>query len=115
MGMEIEHASAKIRDKHIADDEEDYAGVPAWSALYPVRQVIGAASECERQLPGLARPEGMADFMHDCRVVPKPRRGDACASAAPGWTDRRGIWNQRDEDIRRQQVAMLLDERLQAG
>ena len=62
MGMEIEHASAKIRDKHVADDEEDYAGVPAWSALYPVQQVIGAASECERQLPGLARPDGMADF-----------------------------------------------------
>jgi hypothetical protein len=62
MGMEIEHASAKIRDKHVADDEEDYAGVPAWSALYPVRQVIGAASECERQLPGLSRPDGMADF-----------------------------------------------------
>jgi nitroimidazol reductase NimA-like FMN-containing flavoprotein (pyridoxamine 5'-phosphate oxidase superfamily) len=62
MGMEIEHASAKIRDKHVADDEEDYAGVPAWSALYPVRQVIGTASECERQLPGLTRPDGMAHF-----------------------------------------------------
>ena len=28
MGMEIEHASGKIRDKHVADEEEDYAGVP---------------------------------------------------------------------------------------
>jgi hypothetical protein len=36
--------------------------VPAWSALYPVHQVIGAASECERQFPGLTRPVGMADF-----------------------------------------------------
>jgi uncharacterized protein len=62
MGMEIEHASAKIRDKHVADDEEDYAGVPAWSALYPVKQVIGTPSECDRQLPGLKRPEDMADF-----------------------------------------------------
>jgi hypothetical protein len=62
MGMEIENASAKIRDKHVADDEEDYAGVPAWSALYPVQQVIGPASECERQLPGLTRPDGMVDF-----------------------------------------------------
>ena len=68
MGMEIEHASAKIRDKHVADDEEDYAGVPAWSALYPVRQVIGAASECERQLPGLSRPDGMADFEPGTRL-----------------------------------------------
>jgi nitroimidazol reductase NimA-like FMN-containing flavoprotein (pyridoxamine 5'-phosphate oxidase superfamily) len=62
MGMEIEHASGKIRDKHVADEEEDYAGVPAWSALYPVKQVIGEPSECARQLPGLTRPDGMTDF-----------------------------------------------------
>ena len=68
MGMEIEHASGKIRDKHVADEEEDYAGVPAWSALYPVTQVIGAPSECARQLPGLERPEGMADFEPGMRL-----------------------------------------------
>jgi hypothetical protein len=68
MGMEIEHASGKIRDKHVADEEEDYAGVPAWSALYPVTQVIGAPSECERQIPGLERPEGMADFEPGTRL-----------------------------------------------
>jgi len=62
MGMEIEAASAKIRDKHVADDEEDYAAVPAWSALYPVTQVLGEPSECARQLPGLARPDDMVDF-----------------------------------------------------
>jgi len=58
----------KIRDKHVADEEEDYAGVPAWSALYPVTQVIGAPSECERQIPGLERPEGMADFEPGTRL-----------------------------------------------
>lgn len=62
MGMEIETASGKIRDKHVDDEEEDYAGVPAWSALYPITQVLGAPSECVRQIPGLTRPEGMADF-----------------------------------------------------
>ena len=62
MGMAIETASGKIRDKHVDDEEEDYAGVPAWSALYPVTQVLGAPSECVRQIPGLERPEGMADF-----------------------------------------------------
>ncbi len=61
LGMEIETASAKIRDKHVADEEEDYAGVPAWSALYPITQVLGEKSECERQLPGLPIPEGMAE------------------------------------------------------
>ena len=62
MGMEIETASAKIRDTHVGDEEEDYAGVPAWSALYPITQIIGEPSDCPRQLPGLTRPEGMVDF-----------------------------------------------------
>ena len=68
MGMEIETASAKIRDTHVGDEEEDYAGVPAWSALYPVTQTIGEASECVRQIPGLQRPEGMADFEAGTRL-----------------------------------------------
>jgi len=63
MGMAIETASAKIRNTHVSDDEEDYAAVPAWSAVYPVTQVLGEPSECARQLPGLTTPEGMADFV----------------------------------------------------
>ena len=62
MEMEIAEASGKIRDTHVADEEEDYAAVPAWSALYPIEQRIGAPSECARQLAGLTRPEGMEDF-----------------------------------------------------
>jgi nitroimidazol reductase NimA-like FMN-containing flavoprotein (pyridoxamine 5'-phosphate oxidase superfamily) len=68
MGMVIETASGKIRDKHVADDEEDYEAVPAWSALYPLTQVLGAPSECARQLPGLTRPDGMADFVPGARL-----------------------------------------------
>ncbi len=68
MGMEIETASGKIRDKHVADEEEDYEAVPAWSALYPITQVLGEPSECVRQLPGLTRPEGMADFEPGIRL-----------------------------------------------
>jgi nitroimidazol reductase NimA-like FMN-containing flavoprotein (pyridoxamine 5'-phosphate oxidase superfamily) len=62
MSMAIETASAKIRDKHVDDEEEDYEAVPAWSALYPISQVLGAPSDCARQLPGLSRPVDMADF-----------------------------------------------------
>jgi hypothetical protein len=68
MGMVIETASAKIRDQHVADDEEDYAAVPAWSALYPVTQILAAPSECPRQLPGLTRPDDMADFAPGARL-----------------------------------------------
>jgi hypothetical protein len=62
MQMEIESASGKIRNKHVTDEEEDYATIPARSALYPIEQRIGMPSECARQLLGLTRPEAMADF-----------------------------------------------------
>ncbi|PKU22196.1 pyridoxamine 5'-phosphate oxidase family protein [Telmatospirillum siberiense] len=68
IGMEIETASGKVRDKHVADDEADYEAVPAWSALYPVSQILGAPSECPRQRPGLARPDEMADFAPGARL-----------------------------------------------
>jgi nitroimidazol reductase NimA-like FMN-containing flavoprotein (pyridoxamine 5'-phosphate oxidase superfamily) len=68
MGMVIETASGKIRDQHVADDEADYAAVPAWSALYPIAQVLAAPSECPRQLPGLSRPDEMADFVPGARL-----------------------------------------------
>ena len=68
IGMEIETASGKIRDKHVADEEEDYADVPAWSALYPITQVIGEPSECPRTLPGLTRPDEMEDFVPGTRL-----------------------------------------------
>jgi len=62
VGMEIEQASGKIRDVHVHDDEEDYA-VPAWSALFPVKLVLGETEECPRQLPGVTRPEEMAGYV----------------------------------------------------
>ena len=68
LGMEIESASGKIRDTHVADEEADYAGVAAWSALYPITQILGEKSECERQLPGLAVPEAMAGFQPGTRL-----------------------------------------------
>jgi len=62
VGMAIEQASGKIRSEPVHDDEEDYA-VPAWTALIPIRTVIGEAEECPRQLPGVTRPDGMAGYV----------------------------------------------------
>lgn len=59
--MEIEQASAKIRDVHVSDDEEDYA-LPIYAALYPVKQVLGEPEECPRQSPGLEVPEGLRGY-----------------------------------------------------
>jgi nitroimidazol reductase NimA-like FMN-containing flavoprotein (pyridoxamine 5'-phosphate oxidase superfamily) len=62
IGMEIAQASGKIRNEPVHDDEEDYA-VPAWTALIPVRTVIGEPQECPRQMQGVTKPEGMAGYV----------------------------------------------------
>jgi hypothetical protein len=59
--MKIEQASAKIRNETMHDDEEDYS-VPAWTALFPIRAVVGAAVECPRQREGVTRPEAMSGY-----------------------------------------------------
>ena len=61
IGMAIEQASGKIRNEPVHDDEEDYA-VPAWTALFPIRTVVGAAQECPRQLQGVTRPTDMVAY-----------------------------------------------------
>lgn len=68
MGMEIETASGKIRNTHVSDDEEDYANVPAWSAMIPVTQVLGTPSPCPRSLPDIAMPAEMAPFKEGARL-----------------------------------------------
>jgi hypothetical protein len=59
--MEIERASAKIRAKGVADDEEDYA-LPIHAERIAIRTVIGAAEPCPRSLPGVARPANLAGY-----------------------------------------------------
>jgi uncharacterized protein len=55
IGMEIEQASAKIRAKGVADDEEDYA-LPIYAERIAVRTVIGEIDPCPRLLDGVTRP-----------------------------------------------------------
>lgn len=52
--MEIERASAKIRAKGVADDDEDYA-LPIYAERLPVRMTIGAPEPCPRLMPGVER------------------------------------------------------------
>jgi len=63
----MDQASGKIRDMHVHDDEEDYA-VPAWTALFPVRTVLGEIEECPRQLPGVTKPKEMAGYVAGRRL-----------------------------------------------
>ena len=61
IAMEIEQASAKIRTKGVADDEEDYA-LPVYAERIPVRTVIGAPEPCPRLLDGVKRPETLRAY-----------------------------------------------------
>lgn len=53
--MEIERASAKIRAKGVADDDEDYA-LPVYAERLPVRTIIGTPEPCSRLIDGVQRP-----------------------------------------------------------
>ena len=59
--MEIERASAKIRAKGVADDDEDYA-LPIYAERLPVRTVIGQPDPCPRLEPGVERPHNLDGY-----------------------------------------------------
>lgn len=59
--MEIDKASAKIRAKGVADDDEDYA-LPIYAERLPIRTVVGEPEPCPRLLPGVARPQSFATY-----------------------------------------------------
>jgi uncharacterized protein len=61
IAMEIEEASAKVRAKGLADDEEDYA-LPIYAERIPVRTVLGAPEPCTRLLDGVTRPEALNGY-----------------------------------------------------
>jgi nitroimidazol reductase NimA-like FMN-containing flavoprotein (pyridoxamine 5'-phosphate oxidase superfamily) len=61
ISMDIEKASAKIRAKGVADDDEDYE-LPIYAERIPVRTVIGAPEPCPRLLDGVERPATLAGY-----------------------------------------------------
>jgi nitroimidazol reductase NimA-like FMN-containing flavoprotein (pyridoxamine 5'-phosphate oxidase superfamily) len=61
IAMEIEEASAKVRAKGVADDDEDYE-LPIYAERIPVRTVLGAPEPCSRLLPGVTRPETLNGY-----------------------------------------------------
>ena len=61
IAMEIEQASAKIRAKGVADDDEDYE-LPVYAERIPVRTVLGAPEPCPRLLDGVERPASLRGY-----------------------------------------------------
>ena len=65
--MDIEKASAKIRAKGVADDDEDYL-LPIYAERLPVRTVLGAPEPCSRLLPGVERPATLVGYRAERRL-----------------------------------------------
>ncbi|WGS17659.1 MULTISPECIES: pyridoxamine 5'-phosphate oxidase family protein [unclassified Bradyrhizobium] len=61
IAMEIEEASAKVRAKGVADDDEDYE-LPIYAERIPVRAVLGAPEPCPRLLDGVTRPSTLDGY-----------------------------------------------------
>lgn len=59
--MDIERASAKIRAKGVADDDEDYL-LPIHAERIPVHTLIGKPEPCPRVLDGVTRLESLAMY-----------------------------------------------------
>lgn len=59
--MDIERASAKIRAKGVADDDEDYE-LPIYAERLPIRSVIGSPEPCDRIVGDVARPQDLAGY-----------------------------------------------------
>jgi len=59
--MDIAKASAKIRAKGVADDDEDYE-LPIYAERIPLRTVVGAPEPCPRLLDGVERPATLAGY-----------------------------------------------------
>lgn len=61
VAMEIDRASAKIRAKGVADEEEDYA-LPIHAERIPVHTVLGEPEPCPRRAAGVTRPRTLAGY-----------------------------------------------------
>jgi nitroimidazol reductase NimA-like FMN-containing flavoprotein (pyridoxamine 5'-phosphate oxidase superfamily) len=61
IAMKIEQASAKIRSKGVADDDEDYE-LPVYAERIPVRTILGAPEPCPRLRDGVERPASLNGY-----------------------------------------------------
>lgn len=64
VSMEIEEASAKLRDGQPEDDEEDYA-LDIWAGVVPVRQSVGKPQPDPRLKGGVELPEHLKNYRID--------------------------------------------------
>jgi hypothetical protein len=79
--MDIERASAKIRAKGVADDDEDYL-LPIYAERMPIHTVIGTPEPCPRLIDGVVRPANLAPYAAGRALEEAARESYAVAYAA---------------------------------
>lgn len=67
MAMDIERASAKVRNKGLADDPEDQ-DLPIYAERIPVMTVLGAPEPCARLSSDVARPASLQPYQAGQRL-----------------------------------------------
>jgi hypothetical protein len=85
LAMDIERASAKIRTKGVADDEEDYE-LPIYAERIPVHTMLGAPQPCVRLHPGVERPSNLLSYREGCKL--EDAVAEAYEAAYPGMGQR---------------------------
>ncbi len=58
IALEVESGSAKISDKGVDDEEEDYE-IPVWAGVLPLTLSVGSLLDDDRLLPGVAPSEAV--------------------------------------------------------
>lgn len=67
ISMQIDEASAKIRDAGVGDEDSDLA-LPIWAGVIPVRTVLGEAVASPHLPDGTQRPDHLAAYRADARL-----------------------------------------------
>jgi nitroimidazol reductase NimA-like FMN-containing flavoprotein (pyridoxamine 5'-phosphate oxidase superfamily) len=62
LAMEIEEASAKVRNDGVIEKSEEDARAPGWAGLIPVRTLVGSAIPDPRIAAGTAFPASLAGY-----------------------------------------------------
>lgn len=68
IGMTIEEAAMKARDKGVGDDDLDDAALPVWAGIIPVSTVIGTLKPSPVMDPSIAVPQGVALYREGRRL-----------------------------------------------
>jgi uncharacterized protein len=67
IGMQIDEATAKVRNDGVGDDEADL-DLPIWAGVIPVHTVLGSVTDSPHLPPGVDRPQHISAYAPHARL-----------------------------------------------